>query len=463
MTISSLATSKNITDKNYGTRKPSDIKWIVPHHMVAHWTGEYASDYFQTNGLENSVNYCIGYGGDISCNVYEEYGAWTSSNWRVDTQAFTIECSDTSTTDFTIPQPTQESLINLMVDFFKRYPSLGGFAVYDPNDASEVKSSKAQGRYPITNGNILLHNWTSNGATSCPGAKMIEVLPNICKEVNRKLGATKVSKYIGSLQYLGDGRYHYYDGKAMGIGCSEYTRLALVRAGIIKEGETFHAGSGNVGVLADTSRFQKIAWNPSSLKEGDILWSQGHHVATWDGKNGVYEAAPESTHGICDNGKTGVGHFTNHTYRNCGTGTNTWTCIYRIIDSVKRTLHEEAQFMIDNNINGKARYNQCVEDGFHYEEVQNEIDRMLAKDKSDILTAMIACLPTIQNGSTGDAVKVLQTELKLMGYYDGDIDGSFGSMTETALKGFQTNISKVYGSFGVDGVCGRKTWTKIFM
>lgn len=131
--------------------------------------------------------------------------------------------------------------------------------------------------------------------------------------------------------------------------------------------------------------------------------------------------------------------------------------------SAKRTLREEAQYMIDNNINGKARYNQCVEDGFHYEEVQNEIDRMLAKDKSDILTTMIACLPTIQNGSTGDAVKVLQTELKLMGYYDGDIDGSFGSMTETALKGFQTNISKVYGSFGVDGVCGKKTWTKIFM
>lgn len=131
--------------------------------------------------------------------------------------------------------------------------------------------------------------------------------------------------------------------------------------------------------------------------------------------------------------------------------------------SAKRTLREEAQYMIDNNINGKARYNQCVEDGFHYEDVQNEIDRMLAKDKSDILTAMIACLPTIQNGSTGDAVKVLQTELKYMGYYDGNIDGSFGSMTETALKGFQTNISKVYGSFGVDGVCGKKTWTKIFM
>lgn len=142
----------------------------------------------------------------------------------------------------------------------------------------------------------------------------------------------KVNKYINALQELGDGRYHYWDGSANGIGCSEYTRLALVKAGIINSNETFHAASGIPGPLADTTRFEKLAWNPNVLKEGDILWSNGHHVATWDGKNGVYEAAPESSHGICDNGKTGVGHWSNHTYRNCGTGTNTWSCIYRIID-----------------------------------------------------------------------------------------------------------------------------------
>lgn len=142
----------------------------------------------------------------------------------------------------------------------------------------------------------------------------------------------KVEKYINALKTLGDGRYHYWDGSANGIGCSKYTELALCQAGIIKSGETFHAGSGNRGVLADTSRFECLPWNPAILKEGDILWSQGHHVATWDGVNGVYEASPENTHGICDNGKTGVGHWSKHTYRNCGTGTNTWSCIYRIID-----------------------------------------------------------------------------------------------------------------------------------
>lgn len=131
--------------------------------------------------------------------------------------------------------------------------------------------------------------------------------------------------------------------------------------------------------------------------------------------------------------------------------------------SAKRTLREEAQYMIDNNINGKARYNKCVEDGFHYEDVQGEINKMLAKDKNDVLTAMIACLPNIENGSEGDAVTILQTELKYMGYYDGYIDGSFGSMTEASLKAFQANMDKVYGDCPADGKCGRKTWTKIFM
>ena len=148
---------------------------------------------------------------------------------------------------------------------------------------------------------------------------------------------TKKEKFIQSLKRNGDGRYHYWDGSTMGIGCSEYTRICLVEAGVIKENETFHAGSGNVGVLADTKRFMRLPWNPNTLQEADIQWSNFHHVNTWDGARGVYEASPERTHGpkswnVCDNGTTGVGHWSNHGYYNCGTGRNDWDCIYRIIE-----------------------------------------------------------------------------------------------------------------------------------
>ena len=320
--VSKVATGVCVTDKNYGLRSLDEIYWIIPHHLVARWTAMYAAKYFCTNGLQNSVNYTVGYDGSCACNVYEEFGAWTSSFGLVDRHAVTIECSDTSATDYTIPALTKETLIDLMVDLYQRYPSLGGKAIYDPSDAKEVMQARADGRLPKTKGNVLIHKWTSGGTTSCPGQDMIDNLPAICAEVNRRLEAqkTKIDKYMDALAELGDGRYHYYDGKAMGIGCSEYTRLALVKAGIIKEGETFHAASGNVGVLADTTRFKKIPWSSNNLERGDIMWSNGHHVSTWDGKNGVWEAAPESSHGISENGKTGVGHFPNHTYYNCGFG-----------------------------------------------------------------------------------------------------------------------------------------------
>lgn len=224
-----------------------------------------------------------------------------------------------------------------------------------------------------------------------------------------------VDNYIKALQKLGDGRFHYYDGRAGGIGCSEYTRQALLEAGIIKPNEYFHAATGNAGVLADETRFQKLPWNPLSLQEGDILWSNGHHVATWDGKNGVYEAAPENTHGICDNGKTGVGRWSKHGFRNCATGKNDWSCIYRIKEKTEVKMDRE--------------FNQNV---------------------------VIAYLPVIKLGSTGSFVKCLQAILQKYGWYAGELDGHAGNMTVNGIKLLQTAVG-LY----TDGVCGQKTWTRL--
>lgn len=233
---------------------------------------------------------------------------------------------------------------------------------------------------------------------------------------------SKVDNYIQQLKNLGDGRYHYYDGQIGGIGCSDYTRLALVRAEIIKPNETFHAASGVVGPLADTTRFQRISWSPNNLKRGDILWSHGHHVATWDGVNGVYEAAPESTHGICENGKTGVGHWPKHTYYNCGTGTYSWTCIYRIVDIQK---------------------------------VKEEIKGAIM-DKAFNMKTLIEFLPIIKSGSTGKFVECLQTIMQKYGWYAGYIDGSAGPMTVSGIKLLQIALG-----IDSDGICGPKTWTKL--
>ena len=138
--ISKLASSQYLTDKHWDKRNESQIKYIIPHHMAGMMTGAGCAKYFVNNGYDNSANYCIGYNGDISCNVPEQYGAWTSSWWRVDTKGITIEVSNSSNTDsdWPISNASKEALIRLMVDFFQRYPSLGGKAIFDPSDEYEV-------------------------------------------------------------------------------------------------------------------------------------------------------------------------------------------------------------------------------------------------------------------------------------------------------------------------------------
>ena len=321
MTISKLATSQYITDKHWEYRSPSQVKYIIPHFMNgAGSSGAWCAQYFCSNNLDNSANYCIGINGDISCNVPEEYGAWTSSFSLADKYAITIEVSNVAYGDARIPEAAQEALIKLMVDLIQRYPSLGGKANYVPSDEAEVVAARRAYRSINCSGNVLLHKWTSAYGTACPGWHMIQILPDICKEVNKRL-----------------------------------------------------AGGGKV------------------------------------------------------------------------------------------TLFEEAQKMITNGINGQKRIDTAKADGFDPTEVQSQIDLMLGKNKTDVLKNMQPAMPTVKNGSTGDAVKILQTILYSMGYYTGTIDGQSGSMTVAAIKAIQTNWNKVYGGFAVDGSFGPQCWKKLLI
>lgn len=55
-------------------------------------------------------------------------------------------------------------------------------------------------------------------------------------------------------------------------------------------------------------------------------------------------------------------------------------------------------------------------------------------------------------GSRGDEVRQIQTKLKRWGYYNGNIDGIFGSQTLEAVKYFQRK-----NGLTVDGIAGPKT------
>ena len=55
-------------------------------------------------------------------------------------------------------------------------------------------------------------------------------------------------------------------------------------------------------------------------------------------------------------------------------------------------------------------------------------------------------------GSSGEEVRTIQTKLKRWGYYNGNVDGIYGSQTLAAVKKFQKK-----NGLTVDGIAGTKT------
>lgn len=54
-----------------------------------------------------------------------------------------------------------------------------------------------------------------------------------------------------------------------------------------------------------------------------------------------------------------------------------------------------------------------------------------------IVSAGVVVLATSRRGSSGSEVRQIQEKLKRWGYYNGSVDGIYGSRTEAAVKKFQ--------------------------
>ncbi len=69
-----------------------------------------------------------------------------------------------------------------------------------------------------------------------------------------------------------------------------------------------------------------------------------------------------------------------------------------------------------------------------------------------ILAKLPMAFALSQYGSNGEEVKQIQTKLKSWGYYNGSVDGIFGSKTYEAVKSFQKK-----NGLTADGIAGPKT------
>ena len=137
---------------------------ITIHQMAGKLTAKQcAVNIFGKVGRKASANYCIGYAGDIVCNVVEENRAYTSSSKWNDCQAITIEVSNSANGTDMITDASWNSLISLCVDICRRY---GFKLVYDGTK----------------NGSLTTHNMYAN--TNCPGKYISARLNELVQTVN---------------------------------------------------------------------------------------------------------------------------------------------------------------------------------------------------------------------------------------------------------------------------------------
>jgi len=62
-------------------------------------------------------------------------------------------------------------------------------------------------------------------------------------------------------------------------------------------------------------------------------------------------------------------------------------------------------------------------------------------------------------GISSKDIAEMQQRLKDLGYYNGEIDGDFGSGTDNAVRRFQADV---FGQSQADGKVGTKTWAKLW-
>ena len=76
---------------------------------------------------------------------------------------------------------------------------------------------------------------------------------------------------------------------------------------------------------------------------------------------------------------------------------------------------------------------------------------------SPVNIAVEVSRPVLQVGSRGKDVSELQATLKLLGYYNGPVDGIYSEETAKAVAQFQT-----FAGLTADGITNSSTWNRLF-
>jgi peptidoglycan hydrolase-like protein with peptidoglycan-binding domain len=84
-------------------------------------------------------------------------------------------------------------------------------------------------------------------------------------------------------------------------------------------------------------------------------------------------------------------------------------------------------------------------------------ERAIASYRENVLLSQNIIRPGLKIGSQGETVLELQAVLKLLGYYNGKIDGLYSENTAQSVASFQSTVG-----LNPDGVVGTETWNRLF-
>ena len=107
----------------------------------------------------------------------------------------------------------------------------------------------------------------------------------------------------------------------------------------------------------------------------------------------------------------------------------------------------------DSAVRAFQRSNGLDPDGSVGPATWNALFNSVATGNQQYKRAIFYTIPTM----TGDDVVSVQRKLQLLGFYNGEIDGSFGPACDSAVRAFQT-----VNNLDVDGSVGPATWNTLF-
>lgn len=108
---------------------------------------------------------------------------------------------------------------------------------------------------------------------------------------------------------------------------------------------------------------------------------------------------------------------------------------------------------------GKETYNKLTQTVANGNEWTKKVQNVIGVVQDGIVGEVtLSHLPTLQVGSQGELVKLLQERLNYYGFNCGNVDGIFGNGTKQALYNYQINRKLL-----ADGICGKQTWKQLML